>query len=105
MILINKCFSECTPESAENGETSDCGMALENGEYSFKELIAELQNYPEPSSSHGLAQVGTWFSTGFRIDDYATGTECEESLHYSQDNHARSAKYWVKAIRYVYGEK
>ena len=103
MILINKCFAECTPESAEYGETSDCGMTLENGEYSFKELILELLNYPQSSCSQGI-NTSTWFSTGFRIEDYATGTECEESLHYSQDNHARSAKYWNKAIRYVYGK-
>ena len=104
MLLINKFFSEVTPESAEDGELSDSGTLAENVPYTFRELIDLLREHSNPSCSHGRVSILTWFSTGFRVDDYATGTECEQSIHYSRDNLPRSAKYWCKAIRYVYGD-
>lgn len=100
MILINKTFSEVTPESAENGEHSDSGFVWENAECGFKELVRLLQEHREPSQWPLRApHTGVWFSSGFSIEDYSTCTERETSIHYSHDNPAKNEKYWCKAVR------
>ena len=106
MILINKTYTEVTPESAEQGEFSDSGFVFEDAEYSFRELIEELEKHSQPSCSclHNNYD-NVWFSSDFEIEDYCTMTERQESLHYSRNNDARSKKYWMKAINYVYGVK
>lgn len=100
MILINRTYSEITPESAEDGEVSDRGFICENAEYSFKELVRLLRDCTEASVSPCVdPSPFTWFSTGYQTEDYRTGTEREECVHYSRDNPPRSLKYWAKAAR------
>lgn len=88
-IPIRLCFSEITPESAENGELSDSGIEWES-EDSFKELVYRMKKDFSENSGH-------WLSTGFFISDYDTLTEREETLH-PADNSPRTMRYWRKAL-------
>lgn len=97
MILVNRAYSEVTPESAEDGDISDSGMIAENAEYTFRELVAMLKDHPQASCHPARGDVFEWYSSGWHIDDYATGTEREETVHYSMSNPARNAKYWKLA--------
>lgn len=99
MILVHKTFTEITPESAEDGDSSDSGMVWENVEYTFKELVRLLRDYPEASNYPTNGSTGEWYETGYFTECYATGTERCEAVHYSADNAARSAKYWRKAAQ------
>lgn len=94
MILINRTYSETTPESAEDGDYSDSGFIVEDVAYGFRELVALLKSHPEASCSPADGSEFEWYSTGFYTDDYTYGTEREESVHYSRNNAPRSAKYW-----------
>lgn len=99
MILINRAYSETTPESAERGEHSDCGMLRENEEYTFRELVRAMREHPQGSCWPMRYDESEWLSTGPYTRDYRTGTEREETLHYSRDNPPRNAKYWRWAMR------
>ena len=99
MILIDKTFSEITPESAEDGDTSDSGHVYVNCPYTFRELVSELRGYTETSSYPCTGAARDWVSTVFSVEDYRTGTERSESLHFSRDNAAHKAKYWRKALQ------
>ena len=99
MILIDRTFSEVTPESAEHGDTSDSGHAYVNCEYTFRDLVQELRNFSETSSYPCTGAARDWVSTGYSVEDYSTMTERSESLHFSHDNPARKAKYWRKALQ------
>ena len=98
MILIDKTFSEITPE---DGNTSDSGHVYVNCPYTFRALIAELRGYTETSSYPCTGAARDWVSTGYSVEDYATGTERSESLHFSNDNPERKAKYWRKALQFA----
>ncbi|MFI3187260.1 MAG: hypothetical protein QX198_14890 [Methylococcaceae bacterium] len=99
MILIDKTFSEVTPESAEAGDMSDSGHVYVNCPYTFSELVQELKNFSETSSYPCTGSARDWVSTGYSVEDYLTMRERSESLHFSHDNPARKAKYWRKALR------
>lgn len=101
-ILINRCYSETTPESAADGENSDSGFISEDEQCTFRELIDYLENHPNCSCWPVNTSSHTWFKTGYSIDDYETMTERNESLHFSRNNPARNVKYWKKAIEYVF---
>lgn len=103
MILLSKTFSEVTPESAENGETSDSGFVWENSPHTFRELIYLLREHATSSSTNKQKTVHDWFSTDWSIEDYSTVTERQESIHFSHTNTSRAEKYWIKAIAYVFG--
>lgn len=98
MLLISKTFTECTPESAENGEALDAGYAWVNQPCTFRELVDLLKEHSYASST-GDRSVWTWFSTDSYMEDYSTGTERVESIHFSRDNKPSAARYWLKAIK------
>lgn len=101
MILITKCYSEVTPESAELGELSDSGVDFEDAPFGFRELVDYMQSngFVECSISPCSGSTCEWVSTGYSIDDYRTMTEIEYSLHYSNKNPQRNAKYWRMALK------
>lgn len=92
-ILVSRCYSECTPESAENGDTSDSGFVYECEPRTFGELVREIE-------SDGFAQEGCtdWLCTGYSTQDYRTGTEREETLHCARENPPHLHKwFWLAA--------
>jgi hypothetical protein len=97
MILITRAYSETTPESAAEGEHSDAGIIAEDVPYTFRELVDLLKSHPECSAHPFRGSTSEWFSTGAYVDDYSTGTEREETVHYSRKNPAHSARYWKLA--------
>lgn len=99
-VLLSKTYSEITPESAEDGDTSDEGFVWLHVAHTFRELIEVLREHRNASSS-GETSSGTWFSCDWYTDCYETGTERQTSIHYSRDNEPRSLKYWLKAINYA----
>lgn len=110
MILVSQTYETVTPESAEDGEAAERGYRWENVPHTFRELVALMREHGEPSDGRlqddGI--TGTWFTTAEPAYDHAyyeRGEETTTSIHYSRDNLARSAKYWAKAARLVYGNK
>lgn len=97
MILIHRTYSETTPDSVDNGEHSDSGSIAEDVAYGFRELVDLLKSHPEASCWPAKGSTFEAYSTGFYTDDYATGTEREEAVHYSRANPERCAKYWRRA--------
>jgi hypothetical protein len=97
-ILINRTFSETTPESDGDGEFSDGGMLAENEPCTFRELVAYMWDHPGASQSNGIVHA-LWFHSYFEVVDYITGTERETCVHYSRDNPQHKFKYWIKAAR------
>lgn len=97
-ILISRCYSETTPESAEEGDFSDTGFVYDSCEFTFRELVRELREFTSLSCSH-YSGVSTWACSGFEATDYSTGTEREETLHFSRENAPRLGKYWPMALR------
>lgn len=96
-LLISRCYSETTPESAEDGDFPDTGFVYESQEFTFRELVCELRAFCTLSDSR-FSGVVTWACSGFETD-YRTGTEREETLHFSRDNAPHLHKYWPKALR------
>jgi hypothetical protein len=95
-ILINRTFSETTPESAEVGDFLDSGFISEKEKVSFSELVALMEEHREASCS-GEPNLYTWYSTGFFTSDYRTGTEREECIHFCKENTPNVQKYWKLA--------
>jgi len=101
-ILINRTFAETTPESLEIGDFSNIGMIEKNVKVTFTELIRLMQEHNLPSCSpDNFNNPHTWYSTDFYTKCYVTGTEREESIHYSIDNTPNALKYWYKAAKYA----
>lgn len=100
-ILINRTFAEITPGGCEDSDFSETGFISEREEVSFRELCDLMINHREASQSPEDGNIFVWFSTGFRIDDYATGTYREECIHYHIDNTPNAAKYWEYARNYA----
>ncbi len=98
-ILLNRCYSTVTPESAEHGDFEDTGFVYENTEFTFRELVRELREFTSLSSSPSSGSISDWACTGFEASDYSTGEEREETLHFSRENPERLQKYWSKALR------
>lgn len=82
-------FSRTTPESAEQGDTSETGWINEEGvsvedydDLSPVEAAVKLLNDDGacyPSSTH--FHPGVWYSTEFQVVSYQTGEEEERSFH------------------------
>ena len=99
-ILISKTFSETTPESCEDSDFSDTGFIEESQEVTFTELVDLMKDHNNASCSpDSFDNIHTWYSTGFYVDDYSTGTEREESIHFHKDNTPNAAKYWFLAAK------
>lgn len=99
MILISKTYSEITPESAEDGEFSDSGFVFEDAECTFRELVDYLKEHKGSSCYPCKGEISEYFSSGFSVDDYQTGTETGTSIHYSRKNPSRKDKYWKLAVK------
>lgn len=98
MILITKTYEIVTHESAENGESADAGFVYKDLEFTFRDLVRELQDYAFLSCSHGNGNTSEWVSTEPYKDPYSG--ECKTfSLHYSRQNHDKTTKYWRKALK------
>lgn len=93
-ILIHRTYSEVTPESAEHGDTSDSGFIIEDEPCTFRELVEYMETHSEASNGRPTGDIFEWYSTGYYVEDYSTGTEREECLHYSKANPSRMEKYW-----------
>ncbi len=103
-IIVSKTFELVTPESAEHGDSEDTGFIFEDQEYTFSELLSELQNegYMHLSNS-GEIDENTWITSEHTQDrDYfEKGHETRYSLHLSSDSHSRYLKYWKAALKTV----
>lgn len=98
-IIISRTFAEITPESAEDGDFSETGFITEREEVSFSELVELMKEHYHPSSSPNDGGTNVWYSTGFYTEDYATGNERQESIHYHHDNAPNVQKYWRWAAK------
>lgn len=98
-ILISRTFTEITPESAENAEFSDSGYISQKEAVTFSELVRLMQAHNNASTYPNNGSTDIWYSTGYYIDDYTTGTETEESMHFHPDNTPNVAKYWKWAAK------
>ena len=96
-ILISKTFAVYDDESAETGEPAEQGFVFEDVPYTFGELVHLLREYDETSESPCSGGVHVWVTN--RGQDYFSGEETEESLHYSRNNPPCNAKYWAKALK------
>jgi len=100
-LIISRCFSAVTHESAEVGDFADTGHVYESVEFTFRDLVRELRDFSSLSCSHPgpFPDASVWACSGYEVSDYSTGEEREETLHFSRDNPPRSQKYWGKALR------
>lgn len=99
MILISKTYTQITPESAEMGAHSDSGFLFQDEPHTFRELVRLMRMHTQCSDYPARTDGMAWFSSGYSVQDYRTGTEQETSIHYSRANEVRSLKYWAKAAR------
>ena len=100
-LLISRCYSTVTPESAEAGDSADTGHVYESANFTFRELVQELRDFYSLSCSHPgpSPDASIWACSGYEVSDYSTGEEREETLHCSRGNPPRFRKYWGKALR------
>lgn len=98
-ILINRTFSEITPESCEDADFSDHGFISENEAVTFSELVELMKRHPQASEWPNSGSPQVWYSTGYEVEDYGTRTEREECMHFHPDNTANVAKYWKLAAK------
>lgn len=98
-LLFSVTFQEFTPESLEDGETSDNGFEREDEEFEFSELVKYLEregfhywSSTNPQSMHD------WLTTETYTVSYETGlTKCL-SIHPCNE---RSFRYLLKAAQMV----
>ena len=100
MLLISETYLTYDAE----GNEIDSGMRLDNEPFTFSELvdfIKENYTFSEPSSS-GKPTTDTWLTNheaGHYTHTYFSMGHTEtRSLHFSRDNKASLAKYWLKAL-------
>ena len=98
MIKISKTFEVVTEESAQDGEAAERGFVFEERPYTFRELVREMEGFPECSDRPASGRVGEWL-TSYAEQDYRTGAYESESIHFCRSNPPRLAKYWRKAMR------
>ena len=98
-ILISRCYSEVTPESAAEGEHSDSGFLGECEEVSFRELVGILKHHPVPSCYPPTGDYREWYASHSEVIDYATGTERECTVHFHHTNDPRTRRYWKLAAQ------
>ena len=99
MLLIDKTFEIITEESAENGEVEDAGFSAVNESVSFRELVDMIRNKYFHSSQYPASRTTHVWFTSESEQDYITGEHRSESIHFSRNNPARKAKYWIKAMQ------
>jgi hypothetical protein len=96
-ILISKTFEIVTDESASYGEAAERGFVFEEREFTFRELVREMEGFPECSDRPASGRVGEWL-TSYAEQDFRTGAYESESIHFCRSNPPRLAKYWRKAM-------
>lgn len=98
MILISKTFDYVTDESAAQGESAERGFEFQDVAYSFKELVELIQDgFTNPSCQPATGATYEWLNTNSEYDHSYAQYETY-SLHYSNTNPPRKAKYWRKAF-------
>lgn len=100
-ILINRCYSEITPESVRDGEFSDCGGIEENEPVSFRDLVCLMKQHQLPSSWPTTGERSEWYSSEYEVIDYHTMTQQSTTIHFSRSNPDRMAKYWKFAAKFA----
>ena len=98
-IFISRTYVEVTPESAEDGEFSDCGFDDKKDEVTFEELVKIMQEHPYPSEIPNNGGIQVWYSNEMYVHDYSDGTHRQESIHYHADNPPIMDKYWKWAAK------
>ena len=96
MRLIRTTFDQVTPESAEDGDTSDSGWVDDDGEeievdkhdrdegHSISDVtVAWLWNKGAIEASSSEFHPGIWYSTEYSVNSYQTGEEEQRSFHLS----------------------
>ena len=63
----------------------------------FRELVRYMREFTLPSCWPARGSTFEWLSTHGE-QDYQDGAQVHRTLHYSQKNPARNAKYWKKAM-------
>jgi len=96
-IIINRTYCEITPESCENSDFSDTGFIEENQQVTFRELVDLMISHTISSRMPKSYNIKEWYSTDFFTEDYSTGTQREESVHFAEGNTPNAAKYWKYA--------
>jgi hypothetical protein len=105
-ILIT--YSQTTPESAEQGDTSDTGfindegVSMELDEWDIADeltLAAKTVKYLKSEgacyASSGQFHAGVWYSTENSIVDYSTCTEEERSFHLKGFTEEQEREVWA----------
>ena len=67
-------------------------------EVGFRELVNLMRDFAYPSTSHPSGSTYEWLMSE-PSQDFRTGDELQESLHFAHQNHPRAEKYWAKAMR------
>ena len=97
-ILISKTFEFVTDESASYGEAAKRGFVFEERPYTFRELVREMERFPECSCCPASGDAHEWL-TSYAEQDFRTGTYESESIHFCRSNPPHLAKYWRKAMK------
>lgn len=71
-------YNETTPDSAECGDFSDCGL-YEDGEGTLRDILRSARRCGIRGNMRN--DLTRWWSSGFSVEDYGTGTEREYTLH------------------------
>ena len=79
-FLVSRCYSEITPDSAEDGDFSDTGYVTDPRWMTLEDVLHELRDCTEISSNGKLTGY-EWARTGYSVSDYQDGTEREETVH------------------------
>ena len=65
---------------------------------SFRELVSAMNMYQFVSRSPAIGATYEWLISETE-QDYRTGEYTERTMHYSEDNPPRCAKYWRLAMK------
>lgn len=93
---------ETTYPAPEDDDSDYCpdGETVETMEelFTFRELVALMQEHPHPSCSPAAGSTREWLSSDSE-QDYRTGEWTVRTLHYSRENEFRNEKYWQAAMK------
>lgn len=84
-FTVSRTYSETTPESAEDGDSSDEGFVYKDEQQSFREVVSALRECSEVSQCP-VTTGHAWASTEYTVIDYQTGTDRSESIHVNAIN-------------------
>lgn len=100
MLLVTILYTITTPESAELGEVDESGIYCEDKATTFRDLVVMLKG-GQPSSHPATGSPNEWVSQdqGETYAFFSYGAREERTIHLSDANPARKAKYWALAFR------